>query len=60
METKHYEKAVEIIVGRARTGDEQELLVGAFIALFSGDNPRFDERRFREAVLSEQSPSLRS
>jgi len=45
---KDYIKAAEI-VRRMRKTDLVGAMMDAFVELFTGDNPQFDERRFRDA-----------
>ncbi len=53
MHKRHYEKAAKIVRDLPRNSPIQEneaaLVRECFVQLFSGDNPRFDRDRFREA-----------
>lgn len=52
MSKKDYEKAVVIVKG-VHDGigcNEAAIVAASFMALFEGDNPRFDEDRFMDAV----------
>jgi len=57
MTKKDYLRAAEVIRTElwVRNDDERELLVGTFIDFFQGDNPRFNEERFRKACQNENS-----
>lgn len=57
MTKKDYLNAVSVI-GELKRSDncterETHLLGVAFAVFFSGDNPRFDSKRFREALAKE-------
>jgi hypothetical protein len=58
MSRKHYERAAEI-VRELRASDDATArdnacrVVDAFVELFSADNPRFDQGRFRAACRVE-------
>jgi predicted lipid-binding transport protein (Tim44 family) len=47
MFTRQHYKAIADILGRAGANSEE---VSEFCTLFREDNPRFDEKRFRDAV----------
>lgn len=47
MTKKHFEKAADI--ARTYPVKERAIVVQAFLALFSGENPAFNSSRFREA-----------
>lgn len=51
MTKKEYTKAAEIVrQDITKNGDVfSKLMMESFIKLFKNDNPRFDEKRFREA-----------
>ena len=53
MSKKDYEKAASIAQSWRNTrGGEAEAVINSFVALFSGDNPLFDEARFRKACVT--------
>jgi len=45
-EKRHYEHAASV----AREHPEETNLIERFVEMFKGDNPRFDENRFRTAA----------
>lgn len=47
MHKKDYLKAVKIV--HCFPFIHQQMIVKAFVELFQGDNPKFDEDKFREA-----------
>jgi len=50
MTRKDYEKAADITRWEWRNGGTgAQSVEDAFVTFFRGDNPRFDEKRFREA-----------
>lgn len=49
MSRKDYEKAAEIVRTYRAGGDDYTAITGAFVALFTNDNPRFDVDRFHKA-----------
>ena len=50
MSRKDYQRAAEIIAYASLNARERTMLEDAFAEFFRGDNPRFDEGRFREAA----------
>lgn len=58
MSKKHYEKAALIAQGFAPKARNVVML--AFIGLFSGDNPRFDQDRFIRACVPGANVRARS
>jgi len=57
MTKKDYLRAIDTIRSQnwVRNENERELLIGTFVAFFQGDNPRFNEDRFRQACQNEDS-----
>ena len=62
MSKKHFEKAALIAqdVGRFGTDGERKAVVEAFVALFRGENGRFDVERFRRACVPGANVRARS